>query len=123
MRRMCATTFLLAASAWTVLAQGLAVSGNPDAVRFAVLGDNGTGDRYQYEVAQQMVAFRATFPFDTVLMLGDNIYGRQQPQDFVQKFELPYRPLLDAGVRFYAALGNHDDQNNRYYAHFNMGSE
>jgi hypothetical protein len=24
--------------------------------------------------------------------------------------EVPYKPLLDAGVKFYAFLGNHDDQ-------------
>lgn len=95
----------------------------PDAVRFAVIGDNGTGDRYEYEVAQQMIAAHRQSPFDMVLMLGDNIYGRQDPLDFVQKFEQPYRPLLDAGVRFYAALGNHDDQRNRLYAPFNMGGE
>ena len=42
-------------------------------------------------------------------MLGDNIYGRETAKDFFKKFELPYKPLLDAGVPFYAALGNHDD--------------
>ena len=29
-------------------------------------------------------------------MVGDNIYGSERPQDFVKKFESPYRPLLDA---------------------------
>jgi len=95
----------------------------PDALRFAVIGDNGTGDRYEYEVARQMVVAREQFPFEMVLMLGDNIYGGQTPKDFVQKFELPYRPLLDAGVRFYAALGNHDNPSNRFYQPFNMGGE
>ena len=94
-----------------------------DAVRFAVIGDNGTGDRYEYEVAEQMVASHRRFPFELVLMLGDNIYGGQSPKDFVQKFEAPYRPLLDAGVRFYASLGNHDSQSNRLYKPFNMGGE
>jgi predicted phosphodiesterase len=121
MHRLCAT-ILLAAGAWTLAAQGPAPA-SVESVRFAVMGDNGTGDRSQYEVARQMIAFHAKFPFDTVLMLGDNIYGRQQPQDFVQKFEQPYRPLLQAGVRFYAALGNHDDQKNRYYEPFNMNGE
>ena len=56
-------------------------------------------------------------------MLGDNMYGGQKPQDFVKKFELPYKPLLDAGVKFYASLGNHDDQNNRFYKPWNMNGE
>jgi len=34
-------------------------------------------------------------------MLGDNRYGGQGPQDFVTKFEAPYRPLREAGVQFY----------------------
>jgi len=88
--------------------------------RFAVLGDFGNGAREQYEVADRMSAARATFPFDLVLALGDNVYGRQEPQDFVVKFERPYARLLEAGVRFQAALGNHDRPENRNYAPFNM---
>ena len=53
-------------------------------------------------------------------MLGDNIYGGKSPADFKRKFEDPYRPLLDAGVKFYASLGNHDDTNERLYKPFNM---
>ena len=56
-----------------------------------------------------MVAWRARFPFTFVLMLGDNIYGTSTPQDYELKFERPYKALLDAGVVFRAAIGNHDD--------------
>jgi Calcineurin-like phosphoesterase len=56
-------------------------------------------------------------------MVGDNIYGSERPQDFQKKFEMPYKPLLDAGVTFYAALGNHDDPNQRFYKPFNMNGE
>jgi predicted MPP superfamily phosphohydrolase len=56
-----------------------------------------------------------------VIMLGDNLYGSQRPADFVQKFERPYKPLLDAGVKFYASLGNHDKTSNDTYQLFNMG--
>ena len=56
-------------------------------------------------------------------MLGDNMYGSERPQDFVKKFEQPYKPLLDAKVKFYAALGNHDDPNQRFYKPFNMNGE
>jgi hypothetical protein len=92
-------------------------------VRFAVIGDNGTGEKPQYQVAQQMAAWREKVGFDFVLMLGDNIYGGHSPEDFKRKFEEPYKPLLDAGVKFYASLGNHDNPNERFYKPFNMGEK
>jgi 3',5'-cyclic AMP phosphodiesterase CpdA len=91
-----------------------------DAVRFAVIGDSGTGAPPQYEIASLMLAAHRQFPFDFVLMLGDNIYGSKTPADFKKKFEDPYRSLLDAGVKFYASLGNHDEINERFYKPFNM---
>ena len=92
----------------------------PDSLKFGVIGDNGTGKTPQYEVGQQMAALRTTFPFELVIMLGDNMYGRQRPEDFVDKFEKPYGALLSAGVMFRAALGNHDDPSNRNYKGFGM---
>ena len=89
-------------------------------MRFAVIGDSGRGDRWQQEVADQMVAWRARFPFTFVVMLGDNIYGTSTPHDYELKFERPYRALLDAGVMFHAAIGNHDDSAQIHYARFNM---
>jgi len=47
----------------------------------AAIGDNGTGSRAQYDIGQQMVDARARFPFELVIMLGDNMYGRQEPED------------------------------------------
>ena len=93
-------------------------------VRFAVIGDSGTGDREQYEVAQEMEAYREKVNFDFVIMLGDNIYGGHSPADFARKFEQPYKPLLDAGVKFYASLGNHDNPDDeRLYKPFNMNGQ
>jgi hypothetical protein len=92
-------------------------------VRFAVMGDTGTGDREQYEVAQRLAAVHRAFPFGFVIMLGDNIIGSDTPTDMRAKFETPYKPLLDAGVVFHAALGNHDNPNQRFYKLFNMGGE
>jgi hypothetical protein len=88
--------------------------------KFGVLGDFGTGDRPQYELAAQMVKVHDRFPYDTVILVGDNLYGSERPQDFRKKFEIPYKPLLDAGVKFYASLGNHDSREQRYYKLFNM---
>jgi hypothetical protein len=95
----------------------------PDSVRFAVIGDNGTGERAQYDVARQMERARLKVKFDFVLMLGDNIYGGESAGDIKRKFEDPYKPLLDAGVKFYASLGNHDNPNQRFYKPFNMNEK
>src|SRR5262245_19133944 len=93
-------------------------------LKFAVVGDTGTGDKHQYAIGQQMVTARARFPFAFVIMAGDNMYGSDKPADFVKKFEKPYKPLLDAGVKFYAALGNHDNAANQInYKPFNMGGQ
>jgi 3',5'-cyclic AMP phosphodiesterase CpdA len=93
-------------------------------VRLAVIGDSGTGEKDQYEVAKQMETYRQSVGFDFVIMLGDNIYGGHEPRDFAQKFEVPYKPLLDAGVKFYASLGNHDDPKlEPLYKPFNMNGE
>jgi Calcineurin-like phosphoesterase len=92
-------------------------------IRFALIGDSGRGDRMQQEVADQMAAWRAKFPFDFVLMLGDNIYDRHTARDYELKFEQPYRALIAAGVTFHAAIGNHDDPGQIYYRPFNMGGE
>src|SRR5579872_811871 len=118
------TTLLLAISAWwSVTAQELAFPSVPNSVKFAAIGDAGTGDPPQYEIANQMTRFHAKFPFDRVLMLGDNVYGGQGPQDLVKKFSQPYKALLDLGVKFYASLGNHDDPVNSRYPLWNMGGE
>jgi predicted MPP superfamily phosphohydrolase len=99
----------------------ITLGGRGDSVKFAVLGDNGTGQQPQYDVANEMTAARARFPFELVIMLGDNLYGSQKPQDFLDKFERPYKALLNAGVRFYPALGNHDDAAvQQVYPLFNM---
>lgn len=79
------------------------------AVRFVAIGDMGTGEQPQYAVGREMELYRQAVKYDFVVMLGDNIYGGHSPEDFQRKFEQPYKPLLDAGVKFYASLGNHDD--------------
>jgi hypothetical protein len=91
-------------------------------VRWAVIGDNGTGEGPELEVANQMQRYWTRVQFDFVTMDGDNIYGGHSPRDFRLKFEDPYKPLLDEGVKFYASLGNHDDaQIEINYKPYNMG--
>jgi hypothetical protein len=101
----------------------LTLPNKDNSVRFAVLGDTGTGGSEQAQIAAQMAAYRKLFPFDTVLLLGDNLYGGEGTRDYQRKFEIPYKALLDAGVKFYAALGNHDNPNQRMYKPFNMNGE
>src|SRR5882757_5279229 len=107
--RLLTTLCLASVALWSVTAQELALPSAPNSLKFAVIGDSGSGDSEQYAVANQMARFRGIFPFDMVIMLGDNIYGGQGPADLVKKFSQPYKALLDAGVKFYASLGNHDD--------------
>jgi len=92
-------------------------------VRFAVIGDTGTASKQQHEVADVMVRYHSVFPFDTVVMMGDNLYGSETPADYKAKFQDVYQVLLDNKVKFYASLGNHDQPNERYYEYFNMNGK
>jgi hypothetical protein len=98
----------------------LTLPNKPGDVRFMVMGDTGTGSDKQHQLANVMLSYRQTFPFEFVLMLGDNLYGSDKAVDYKQKFEDVYKPLIDQKVKFYAALGNHDDSNQRFYEYFNM---
>src|SRR4051812_22501012 len=87
---------------------------------FAIMGDSGSGDEAQQAVAQAMLTYFNTahhFPF--VIMLGDNLYD----DDYTNEFSVPYKPLLDRGVKFYAALGNHDRDLEIHFKPFNMGDK
>jgi predicted phosphodiesterase len=123
MRRSASILLAVVISVGQMLAQGQRLPNAATSVKFAVIGDNGTGDQPEYEVGAQMARARGSFAFDTVIMLGDNMYGSQEPADFIKKFQQPYKALLDAGVQFFATLGNHDNQLNRYYKPYNMGGE
>ena len=95
-----------------------------ESLKFLVIGDFGNGSREQYQLAEQMVKMRERFPFEVAITVGDNIYGSNTTQSLRERFEIPYKPLLDAGVKFYASLGNHDDRElQRRYTLFNMGGD
>jgi predicted phosphodiesterase len=93
------------------------------AVEFAVIGDTGTADAAQFAVAHQMADAYNRSPYSFVLMLGDNLYSGSWKQ-INGAFSEPYKPLLDAGVKFYATLGNHDQSTASQqiaFPPFNMG--
>jgi 3',5'-cyclic AMP phosphodiesterase CpdA len=117
----------LAALGLSLHAQELTLPLKPNSVRFAVIGDMGTGQKPQYEVAAKLAEYHQKFPFEFVIMLGDNLYdddgGGAALGGYESRFELPYKALLDAGVPFYAALGNHDNPNERLYKPFNMNGQ
>ena len=92
-------------------------------LRFAAIGDTGTGTSKQHEVGEMMAQYRAAFPFEFVLMMGDNLYGGESARDYEAKFAQPYKELLDNGVKFYASLGNHDQSLQINYEKFNMNGK
>ena len=114
---------LVAASMGAPAAQDVAPPSKEGLLKFAIIGDSGTGDSAQYKVAEQLIAARAKFPYEFVLMMGDNLYYGSAQKDYQKKFEQPYKPLLDAGIKFYATLGNHDNTNEKLYKPFNMNGE
>jgi hypothetical protein len=89
-------------------------------LKFAVIGDFGDASEREFDTARQFVKAHHLFPFEIVPLTGDNLYGSERPQDFERKFEMPFAPLIAAGVKFYGALGNHDAREERYYKLFNM---
>ena len=109
--------------AWSLVSAEIKAPAKTDSLRFAVIGDTGTGSKKAIQLAEQLTKARQIFPFEFVIMTGDNLYGGESPRDYEKKFEKPYRALLDAKVKFYASLGNHDESNQRFYKHFNMNGK
>jgi predicted phosphodiesterase len=123
MRRAHVIVLLLAVLPLAAPAQELRLPNKDGSVKFAVIGDSGEPGPGQTAIAQQMVAWRKGFPFPFVLMMGDNLYGAESARDYQKKFADPYKALIDGGVKFFAALGNHDDAGQTQYKAFNMNGQ
>jgi hypothetical protein len=124
MPRILFTLLVVASVGWQpAAAPSLAVPNRPDTLKFAVLGDNGSGDKGQFDLAEQMSAVHQLFDYRLVIMLGDNFYGSQTPAELARKFDRPYKPLLDLGVMFHAAIGNHDEPFTVNYPPLNMAGQ
>jgi 3',5'-cyclic AMP phosphodiesterase CpdA len=120
---LCSLLLAVVAGWQTAARTSLSVPNHPDTLKFAVLGDNGSGDKGQYDVADQMAAVHELFNYGLVIMLGDNFYGSQTPAELTRKFDRPYKPLLDRGVQFFAAIGNHDEPFTINYPPLNMSGQ
>src|SRR6185369_2981762 len=53
--------------------------------RFAVIGDTGSGTAQQREVGDMMIKYHALFPFEFVLMMGDNMSAVEASAHFEKK--------------------------------------
>src|SRR5687767_11506504 len=120
MRRLFVAVLLIAGLPLSMAGQDLRLPNKADSVKFAVIGDSGQPGKGQDAIARQMASWRTKFPFEFILMTGDNLYGAEKPRDYEKKFSIPYKPLIDSGVKFYASLGNHDDAGQTQYKLFNM---
>jgi hypothetical protein len=117
-----ATTGTLTGAVWPLLSREDLVPGQPPDVRltprawstaddrlsFAALGDNGSGGRQALAVAERMALTYQSAPYGLVALLGDICYYGNFRRRFDTVFRRPLGPLLDAGVGFELAIGNHD---------------
>ena len=79
-----------------------------DTITFAVLGDNGSGGRNQMDIARQMARTYQDTPYGLVLLVGDISYYGSIDDRWQDVFVEPYTPLIDAGVEWELAIGNHE---------------
>ena len=77
-------------------------------VVFAAVGDTGTGGRNQMDIARAMVDAYKETPYGFVAHVGDVSYRGSILDRWEDVWLKPYKPLLNAGVRFEVALGNHE---------------
>jgi 3',5'-cyclic AMP phosphodiesterase CpdA len=91
---------LLAPEAWETTERHL---------EFAAIGDNGSGGRQAVAVADRMAQTYEVAPFGLVSLLGDICYYGSIEERFDDVFLRPMSPLIDAGVEFELAVGNHDE--------------
>ena len=76
--------------------------------RVAVVGDVGHPSPELDATVAALVRASSDRPFDTLALLGDNVYPDGQPALLQQAVLDPFAPLLDTGVVPLAVLGNHD---------------
>jgi 3',5'-cyclic AMP phosphodiesterase CpdA len=102
----------LAREIWPLLRREDLIPGTAPRIELAAAAweeTNGSGGRQAMAVATQLArAYQAT-PFGFVALLGDICYYGRFEDRFDDVFLRPMRPLIDAGVGFELAIGNHDE--------------
>ena len=71
-----------------------------DKLRFAVVGDWGTGDRDEAKTADRMFAHHQVAPCDFDISAGDNVYPHGSGRHFSRNFEQPFAPFLKDRIKF-----------------------
>lgn len=86
-------------------------------LRFLIVGDTGTGDTKQYEVAHAMeqICLQGD-SLDGILLLGDNFYSigvsSTDDEQWQTKVNIPYGSTCLSKAPIYPVLGNHDYKQN-----------
>ena len=86
-------------------------------VRFAVVGDVGTGEADEISTATAVDELEGTDEYDALLMLGDNVYPDGDPRQVDRTVFEPFAGVLDGPTELLAVLGNHDVENGNGDAH------
>ncbi len=77
-------------------------------LRFVATADSGSGDANQVAVGRAIARYHEKNPFQLAILGGDNIYNSGDMALISVAFEQPYAEVLKRGVKFRAAMGNHD---------------
>ena len=83
---------------------------DPPSVRIAIVGDVGTGDEIAGRTGAAIERVEADAEYDALLLLGDNVYPKGDPNALPETVFAPFAGVLDGGTQLLAVLGNHDTE-------------
>jgi len=83
-----------------------------DEVKVLIVGDQGSGDKCQAQVAEALEKIAAEKGADLVLLLGDNFiqHGIKDTED--RQVQSKFESVYNLDLPFFAVLGNHDFKGN-----------
>jgi 3',5'-cyclic AMP phosphodiesterase CpdA len=80
----------------------------PPGLHIAVAGDVGDGGARIDATGAAVARIGAVEPYDLLLLLGDNVYPKGDPDRLPATVFEPFSETLDGGSELLAILGNHD---------------